>query len=460
MYTPQFNDMWIHLLGEYKGQIVNSEKIINDFAMDAYVYGFPLVLMDLTKRKGGVSLARKNRFYHQKVLSTPQFTEVVRPNVDTLYSSAWLDLRDGPFLLHVPNTKNRYYLLPMLDAYSNVFASIGARTTGTTEQQFAIVGPNWRGKLPSNIPVIYSPTNTVWITGRTQTNGPQDYQAVHAIQDKYSLKRIYELNDNYASASSSDHLIITKESPKELITTMDAPAFFQLMMELMYKNPPYPAIQSYEMTAKLCTLGLIPNENFNFYTLHPAVQWALINAARNGPFYIQSAGEQILNNNKNNGWSTLLNDMGNYGTNYQQRAAVALTLFGANVPQDSIYAYNFGDNYNVPLAGQYNYRIHFDAENLPPVNAFWSVTLYNSAGLLVENQLKRYAISPHLDPLKYNMDGSLDLFIQHVSPGKESESNWLPAPLESFNLLLRMYWPQLSVLNSEWRPPTVTRIQK
>lgn len=459
MYTPQFNDMWIDPLGGYKEQIVNSEKIINDFAMDAYVYGFPLILMELTKRKGVVSLAQKNRFYHQKVLSTPRFTEVVRPNVDTLYSSAWLDLSDGPFILHVPNTDNRYYLLPMLDAYSNVFASIGARTTGTTEQQFAIVGPNWRGKLPSNISIINAPTNTVWITGRTQMNGPQDYQAVHAIQEKYSLKRIYELNYNYASPSSSNQIIINKEPPKELITTMDAPAFFQLMMQLMYQNPPYPAIQSYEMTAKLCTLGLIPNENFNFYTLHPAVQWALINAVHNGPIYIQSVSQRILNNN-NSGWSTLLNDIGNYGTNYQQRAAVALTLFGANVPQDSIYAYSFGDNYNVSLDGQSNYRIRFDAGHLPPVNAFWSITLYNSAGLLVENHLNRYAISPHLGPLKYNVDGSLDLFIQPVSPGQESEINWLPAPLEPFNLLLRMYWPQRSALNGQWHPPTVTRIQK
>ncbi len=145
MYNPRFNGSWMYPSMDWKEQVAKSEQLINDFAMDAYVYGFPLVLMDITRRRGLLSVAQMNRFYHQKELSTPQFTQVVRPNVDTLYSSAWLNLKDGPLLLHVPNTDNRYYLLPMLDAYSNVFASVGARTTGTDEQVFAHRRPKLAG---------------------------------------------------------------------------------------------------------------------------------------------------------------------------------------------------------------------------------------------------------------------------------------------------------------------------
>ena len=373
--------------------------------------------------------------------------------MDTLYSSAWLELNDGPVLLHVPNTDDRYYLLPMLDVYSNVFASVGARTNGTEEQQFVIVGPSWQGFLPSTIPVIYAPTNTIWITGRTQTNGPEDYPAVHAIQNKYMLERLYPSK----TLHSSDEIIITEQSPTELLTSMDAPTFFQLMMELMFKNPPYAAIQSSDITCKLHTLGLIPSNEFNFYTLHPSIQRALFHAVRHGPNYIQAASQQILTNDEVNGWKMPLNNIGYYGTDYKKRAVVAMNLFGANIPQDSVYGYNFVDDKNTPLDGNSNYSIRFNPKQFPPTNAFWSVTLYNSDGLLVENHLHRYAISPHLRELTYNVDGSLDIFIQHEYPGKEKESNWLPAPIGSFNLLLRVYWPKMSVLNGEWNPPRVIR---
>ncbi|MFF2752451.1 DUF1254 domain-containing protein [Psychrobacillus sp. NPDC058041] len=448
MYTPCSNNMWLRPLIDWERQIAL-------FAMDAYVYGFPLLLMDLTRRKGLLSLAQKNKFYHQKELSTPQFTEVVRPNVDTLYSSAWLNLNDGPLLLQIPNTNNRYYLLPMLDAYSNVFASIGARTTETAEQQFIIVGPRWHGFLPLNTPIIAAPTNTVWITGRTQTNGPQDYSAVHDIQNKYKLRRLY-LTKNINPLSDNE-IVISDQTPTEILASMDAPTFFQLMMKLMYKNPPYPAIQSSDITFKLYTLGLIPTNEFNFYKLHPSIQKALSNAIRNGPNYIQDSSKQFLNNININGWSMPINDIGYYGSDYWKRAVVAMNLFGANIPQDSVYAYNFVDNNNHYLDGRFNYKIRFDSSNLPPTNAFWSITLYNSNGFLVENQLNRYAISPHLGNLKWNEDGSLHLFVQHTSPGREKESNWLPSPLGSYNLLLRIYWPKTNVLNGQWHPPMVIR---
>jgi hypothetical protein len=431
-----------------------TEHTLDSFALDAYVYGFPLVLMDVTRRSGVAGKMQKNRFYHQVELATPSFSQVVRPNVDTLYSPAWLDLSEGPLLLHVPDTHGKYYLMPMLDAYSNVFASVGARTKGTREQYFVIAGPNWKAALPPNVPIIYAPTNAVLIAGRTQTDGPSDYPAVHAIQRGYTLTNVFQSN----KADWHVESILTNQSPKEIIASMDAAAFFTLMMSLMAKNPPYAAIQTPEMTMKLHTLGLIPNSAFHYNKLSPPVQQALESATPNGLKAISAAGEAVFRQNNVNGWSILLTNVGYYGTNYMFRAIVADRLFLGNIPQDAVYGYSFVDNAGHPLHGGNRYRIHFQAGLLPPVHAFWSVTLYNSDGFLVENPLHRYALSPHLGELNYNADGSLELFIQNTSPGKTFEPNWLPAPLASFNLMLRMYWPQPSVLSGQWHPPTVDRV--
>lgn len=453
MIYPLIDSMLLYARLAWDQPDYESLQDLERAAVDAYIYGFPLVLMDVTKRTGAIGLAQRNRFYNQKALSTPKFTQVVRPNVDTLYSSAWLDLTAGPLLLHVPNTNQRYYLLPMLDAWSNVFASIGARTTGTEEQIFVIVGPDWQGSLPPNIPVIHAPTNTVWITGRTQTNGPEDYPAVHAIQREYALSPL----NLSASSNPQDHIIISQHSPKELVASMDAAAFFNLMMALMFKNPPYAAIQSPEMSMKLQALGLVPSSHFRFSQLNAPAQQALTKAMTKGPKAIEAAGKKIFANNETNGWSMLLRDIGNYGTNYLQRAVVANTLFGANIPQDAVYAYNFTDSKGNPLDGNNQYIIRFLPGQMPPAQAFWSVTLYNSDGFLVKNSMNRYAISPHLGKLQYNRDGSLDIYIQHSSPGADIETNWLPAPTGPFNLMLRIYWPQSSVLHGQWHPPAVAR---
>ncbi|NIK75524.1 hypothetical protein FHS15_000624 [Paenibacillus castaneae] len=433
-----------------------TESTLNSYALEAYVYGFPVLLMNITRRTGLASMMQKNLFYHQQTLSTPEFKLVVRPNVDTLYSPAWLDLTDGPLLLHVPDTNGKYYLLSMLDAYSNVFSSIGSRTTGTSEQYFVIAGPSWHGSLPPNIPVIYAPTNTALIAGRTQTDGPKDYPIVHTIQRGYTLTPLFPSS----SKGMLDERINSKQSPKDIVGSMDAAVFFTLLMSLMAKNPPYSAIQSPEITIKLRTLGLMPSSSFNYYDLSPTIQTTLSKAAQVGLQAISAAGDEVFRHNEVNGWSILLNNVGNYGTNYIYRAVAADRLFLGNIPQDAVYGYSFVDNAGHLLDGHNMYRIHFLPEQLPPVHAFWSVTLYNSDGFLVENEINRYALSPHLDNLHFNADGSLDFVIQSTSPGKDNESNWLPAPLGSFNLVIRLYWPQTSVLYGQWLPPSVIKINK
>ncbi|MFE5317906.1 DUF1254 domain-containing protein [Paenibacillus sp. NPDC056579] len=449
MNDPQFSEMRNFSRSSGDTSLYNRDKLSLD-ALDVYVYGFPLVLMDITRRTGAVSIPQRNRFYNQKVLATPKFSHVVRPNVDTLYSSAWLDLSRGPLQLHVPDTLGRYYLLPMLDAWSNVFASVGSRTTGNSERSFLIVGPGWQGS-PSGADIIHAPTDTVWIIGRTQTNGPEDYPAVHAIQRGFQLTRQQPVALN---TPNSDHILIIDKSPSEIVKSMDAAVFFNLMMELMYRNPPYPHIQSPEITHKLHSLGLIPGPGFNFSKLEPQVQKALAQAVRSGPEIINRAGEQLL---ADTGWSMPMNNIGYYGTHYWDRAIIANTLFGANIPEDAVYAYAFSDSNGNALDGSNQYVIHFAPGRLPPVHAFWSITLYNKDGYLVKNPLNRYSISSHHRQLHYEENGSITVYIQHHSPGAEIESNWLPAPQGPFNLMLRMYWPGTSVLAGQWRPPAVSR---
>jgi hypothetical protein len=429
---------------------------LNFMALDAYIYGYPLVLMDVTKNIMLANGSRLNQFLNERSFPNPQYTTIVRPNVDTLYSMAWLNLSKEPVVLCVPNTHNRYYLMEFLDAWTNVFASFGARTTGTRPGAYAITGPKWNGMLPEGIIRIEAPTNTVWVIGRTQTNGPKDYPIVHAIQDQYTLVPLScwgKLDTQYKRDTEINQLHI---NPADQVANMNAAAFFQIMMKAMHKNPPW--IKDPTMYRKLAALGLVPDKGFVFFNLNPSAEHALELAVYYGPRVIEAEASKKYIQNNNDGWALLINDIGFYGTDYLQRAVVAMTGIGANLPRDSIYASAFTDINKIPLAGYNDYIIRFEAGLFPPVNAFWSITVYNDKGYLVENPIKRYAISPHLNKLTYNADGSLDIFIGNVSPGKNRIANWLPAPKGSFNLILRMYWPKQSVLNGQWKPPGIIRI--
>jgi hypothetical protein len=434
---------------------------LESIAMDAYIYGYPLVLVNITKAGMLANGSCINQFLNQRVFPNPKFTTIVRPNVDTLYSMAWLDLSRAPIVLHVPNTHNRYYLMEFLDAWTNVFASLGARTTGTKERKFVIVGPEWDGILPEGVTKIQAPTNTVWIIGRTQTNGVKDYPIVHKIQDKYTLTTFnaWENTIFYGDNTRQDQMNFNEQaSPAEQVANMDAATFFQIMMTTMYMNPP--SIEDPIINKKLTVLGLIPNRKFNFCNLSPSIQRALAYSVQYGPKEIKAEGAQNYIKNNNNGWNSILNNIGYYGVHYMLRAIIAMTGIGANLPQDSIYSTAFSDKDGKALKGSNQYMIHFDKEELPPVNAFWSITLYNTKGFLVNNTINRYAISPHLRNLTYNSNGSLDIFIQNQSPGKNKNSNWLPAPKGLFNLILRMYWPKQPVLNGEWQPPGIIKISE
>lgn len=441
-------------------------KELHDLSVKAYIYAYPLVLMDITKQvstnvseppKEGLQFqAPVNQFANLGEFPSPELKVVVRPNADTLYSSAWLDLSKEPLILSVPDTHGRYYLMPMLDAWTQVFASPGKRTTGTQSGNFAIVGPHWKGTLPKNIKKIQAPTNMVWILGRTQTNGPSDYDFVHKIQAGFKLtplsawEKAYTPSDNGAINKTID----MKTPPAEQVAKMDALTFFNRFATILKNNPPHPDDKSF--IAEFKKIGIDPGMDWVVGSRLSkeqldALKQAVVNAQKQITTHAQSMGT------RKNGW-ILTAITGSYGTHYLDRAAVALVGLGANLPKDAIYPTTFVDKDNAPLDGKNKYFIHFDKGQLPPVDAFWSISLYDNESFFVENPIHRYAIGDR-DKLQMNKDGSLDIYIQHDSPGADKEANWLPAPSGLFNLTTRLYWPKESALDGKWNMPAVQKVK-
>lgn len=435
---------------------------LTDDAVQAYIYGYPLVLMKATEQSStnvtapdpSTIRAPINQFAKAADIPGPDQKSVVSPNVDTLYTNAWLDLSAEPIVLHVPDTDGRYYLMPILSAWTNVIDSVGKRTTGTQPGDYAITGPDWRGRLPAGVKQIKSPTNTAWILGRTQLNGPSDLPAVQELVSKYDVRPLSAYGDtSYKPPEGHVDPDVPSTAPKSLVQQMDAQAFYSRLAAEMAANPPAPA--DAPMVAKLARLGIRPGKAFDINDVSPDVAKALQQSVSEGQKQIQAAvahlGKDV------NGWR-VATDLGTYGTNYTLRAATDWQGLGANLPQDAIYPINFVDNTGQQLTGANKYTIHFPPGQTPPANAFWSVTMYNPDGFLVPNPINRYAVGHTAKPTA-NPDGSVDLYIQHDAPAADKKANWLPAPSGQFNVMMRMYWPKESVINGTWTPPAVTKAQ-
>jgi hypothetical protein len=427
--------------------------------VDAYIYGYPLVLMDVTRQVATATpkvtdrRAPVNQFRHNRAFPDHTFTTVVSPNADTLYSIAWLDLAKEPMVLSVPDTGKRYYLMQFLDAWTNVFAAPGSRTTGNGKGDFAITGPGWKGKLPPGVLEIKAPTNMVWLIGRTQTNGKDDYAAVHALQRQYKLTPLSAFGTNYVLPDNApvDPNVDLKTPPVAQVAQMDAATFFGRLARLMKDNPP--AAADAEFVKKLAVIGMVVGKDFD-KAQDATIAQALEQGVREGRAKLLAATMQPKGKALN-GW-TLMEDLGRYGTNYLHRATVAALALGANLAEDAVYLRTTVDAAAQPLTGGNRYVLHFARDQTPSVNAFWSVTMYNSKQFFVENGLGRYALGDR-DKLTFNPDGSLDIYVQNESPGKDKQANWLPAPKEEFNLILRLYWPKKEALGGGWQPPGIVR---
>lgn len=422
---------------------------------EAFVYLYPLVMMDVTRLQAlnmpagsGPGSGPPNRFSHIRAFPTADFRAVVRPNFDTLYSSAWLDLTAGPVKLSAPDTDDRYYMLPCIDMWTDVFANPGKRTTGTDAAEWVVVGPGHTGELPDGLPVITAPTPYVWIIGRTQTNGVADYPAVHAVQDGYVITPLGGASDFVVDP---DHDVTTE--PLKTVNGMSAFDFFSYAADLLAVNPPHAS--DFSQLARIARLGITPGAPFDASRFSPDER-SEIEAGRADALADMLVSLPTLGNSVN-GWTVMTSNIGVYGNAYFQRAVVTLIGLGANPPEDAVYPLLNVDADGDPITGDHDYVIHFDADALPPVSAFWSVTMYDAEGFQVANELDRFAIGDR-DALTYGADGSLTLYVQHAHPGPERESNWLPAPLGPLGVTMRLYAPKAEVLDGRWVPPVVTRV--
>jgi hypothetical protein len=449
-----------------------SEQEAHAIGVNAYLYFYSLVTMDLTRRQMTNMPAGKelgfgppNTFNNVPAYPSASDKVVVRPNFDTLYSIAWLDLTKEPVIVSAPDTAGRYYLLPMLDMWTDVFASPGWRTTGTQAQHFLVAPAGWRPdlrdrfieefRLPRDTQRINAPTSKVWIVGRTKTDGPQDYDAVHEIQAGFKVTPLSEWGRTPSPVEVKfDPSVDMKTPPKKQVDTMPAGQYFAYAAELLKVNAPH--LTDQPIIAQMKRIGIEPGKSFDMEKVSPAVKNAL-EAAPSAAQKLMEWKAPTLARVANH-WSMNTDTMGVYGNYYLKRAIVTQLGLGANLPEDAIYPLNLGDQTGRPLDGTNKYVLHFEKASLPPVNAFWSVTLYDAEGYQVANSLNRFAVSNWM-PFSYGADGSLDVYFQNDSPGQDKEANWLPAPKGPFNLTMRLYAPKSEALTGKWNPPPVDKTE-
>lgn len=437
-------------------------------ATDAYVYGYSLITTEVTRvqmsnvpKQEGLR-APMNSFLNVRGYPPADYRGVSAPNADTLYSLAWLDLGAEPLVLSHPAMGKRYYLFEMVDLWMNIVHTPGTRNAGEKAAKYLITGPGWKGTVPAGMTRIECPTRYMVILARTYSSGtPEDEKIVHALQDQYTITPLSAVGkpfDYVAPPVDPNPGFSMTDKPQQVINAMDTAAYFSMMTRLM-AGPAPAAKADAPLLARMAKIGIVPGQPFDMGKLDPAVQAALANVGKAGMQRIE-AGKATMGAVVN-GW-IVSKGLGRYGTDYLKRAVVAAFGWPANLEKDAVYPYTEVDSDGKPLTGANKYTVTFAKGQMPPVDGFWSITMYEIDGgwWFVPNALNKFTVSPRND-LKQNADGSTTLYFQNESPGADKESNWLPAPKGPFIPMMRMYWPREtspSILNGTWKPPAVKRV--
>jgi hypothetical protein len=435
----------------------------DEIAVEAYIYAYPLVFMDLTRelvtnvaRPHPYGYSPVNQFGHKRAFPDAAFYHVPRPNADTLYSALFFDVKKEPLIIDIPDSGGRYYLLQMVDLWTDTFASLGKRTTGTGPQTYMLAGPDWEGAVPENIEMIRCPTNTGMIAGRTQTNGKKDYENVHAFMDGFVSMPLSAWGTDFTWPEAKTNPDLQKGRPVQKVAKMDAATFFARFSELVKDNSPHG--NDYPLLARMRRIGLEPGKPFRLADQPAIVQNALNKAPQVATPIIVDAYPKvgkIINN-----WQIRSGLVGTFGAAYLRRATNTWGGVISNVVEDAVYPKAYTDAKGEPLTSDRKYVLRFEKDDLPPVRAFWSLSMYNEKNFFADNPLNRYAIGDR-DKLEFDEDGSLTIYMQRASPGEDKESNWLPTPKEgAFSVSLRLYWPKPEVLRDPWSPPAVERVER
>ena len=433
-------------------------------AVDAYIYGYPLVTFDMARRQQtNVAAPDAEHAPMGQMIRTRSYPAVdnhccAAPNADTLYTEAWLDVSKEPWVFSIPDMGDRYYIMPMLSAWSEVIKVAGTYTTGSQGQTYAITGPGWTGTLPKGVMQVKSPTGMVWILGRISSSGtPEDYAAVHALQDKVTVVPLSAYGKPYTPPPGVvEPAFDMKTSVRKQVNALAADAYFTRLAELMKTNPP--TASDAAMVAKMARIGLVPGNDFDPSLLGVLDREALKTVPK---LAVLDMGLLLKKQETTNGWLYFTEGVGNFGTDYKLRGMANLLGPGWNRPQDAVYPLSQKDASGDEYDGARNrYVVRFEKGQLPPAEAFWSLTMYDGDFFFVANPINRYDLAQR-DNLVANSDGSVDMYLQAESPGNDKEANWLPAPKGKFVLVMRIYSPRKTaptILNGSWTPPPVNKV--
>jgi hypothetical protein len=425
-------------------------------AVEGYAYFYPLMVMEETRRQavnGSDGMhGPTNTLVHVRAYPDADFRVVVRPNFDTLYSVAFIDVRAEPMVVHAPALEDRFFMLPLYDMWTDAFAAPGSRTSGRDGTTFALCSPAWRGDLPNGVVRIDAPTPVVWMIGRTQTNGPSDYGKIHAFQDQMSLTPLSVWPDPAPVVAPTDDLSVNSGEPPAVVARMSGAGYFARAVALATEYGTHPT--DYSQLARLERLGIRVGEPFDAAKQPPAVQDAIDGAPAAAAKLLASRMGTL--GRIRNGWM-VMEGVGVFGNAYIKRAIVARLGLGANPVEDATYPVLQTDADGNPLDGANDYVVHFEAGKLPPAGAFWSVTMYDADGYPVANDINRFAVGDR-DDLVFNADGSLDLYLQHERPAVERVANWLPAPKGPLGVTMRIYEPRDELFSGAWAPPPVQKL--
>jgi hypothetical protein len=444
-----------------------TEQEAASIATDAYIYGYPLVTTKITglaftntiKPDPSTFQAPKNQLVNQPEYPPATYHGVTAPNADTLYSAGFLDLAREPVVLSYPNMSKRYFLFPIYDAWTNVIYSPGSRTKGEAAQNILIAGPSWHGSVRAGMTLVKSPTNMAFIIGRVYSDGtPSDLAQVHALQRRFKLVPLSAYGKPYTPRPGETGGPYTpKEIVRDVIAKMSTSEYFNFMTEAMKESPPV-LPRDAPIVAKMARIGIVPGKPFTMSQLSPEIQKVLENVPQTVNTQLISMESRGIGK-ATNGWQ-IPGVCGKYGTNYPVRAAVSAFGWGCNLPQDAVYPMAKVDDAGNPLTGTHTYVIHFNEGETPPAQAFWSITMYDKQYYFYPNPMDKLTVGQR-NKLKYNADGSLDLYFSHLQPAGVAEANWLPAPADDFILCMRLYWPRTSPPSilppnkPSWVPPPV-----
>ena len=423
----------------------------------AYTWGFTMTelyrVRDMTLKTSGAV----NTFFHIRELGDPATTRasgVVSANNATVYSQAWLDLSLEPIVLDVPPIPDRYYTMNYIDFFQKV-ENISNLTAGGGGGSYAFTGPGWEGSLPDGVKRISIATPHLWIIGRTEVKGPDDLAAANAVQDKYALTALSEWQKGDRNSMGDNSY---DEWPAYDVS--NPINWYAMLNECLRRNPPYGP--DAEVVGMFESIGIGPNKDFDPANLDAATAAGLTRAVDMGYSIITEDAKSRLGQIVNH-WSLIANSV-DYTTDrgafdFLFRSSVAFRAQPGQDSKENFFNFAYEDDQGEPLSGSQRYTITFPAGEEPPVDAFWSITMYDYPdGFLIENPIDRYSIGTYND-MKRDKDGDVTIYIQHDSPGKERESNWLPAPDEPFYLCLRLYNARSEALNFDWVPPAVQKVE-